>query len=345
MTTTIETMPVTDTVRIAAVDMGSNTTRLIIADVTRHDDGRLTHDTILRRSTITRLAEGVDKRGILLPAPITRVRIALTEYRKLAREAGVVFVLATATSAVRDADNGEAFLGEVEHAFAFRATELTGTEEATATWQGVTSDTDTAARAARGTGWLIDIGGGSTEILLSDRGEIVDRHSFQLGSVRITERFLSEAGDPPSAASLAAARAYIRELLAERFPDPQTPDLALGVAGTVTTVTAMLLDRDEYDPALVHGFRFTPDQLEACIAKLAALPVEQRREVRGLEPDRAPVILGGLLVLAEALPHFGIAEIETSERDILDGIALMSGRIALDEGIDEMPQAFGNTVC
>lgn len=335
----------TDTVRIAAVDMGSNTTRLIVADVTRHADGSVTHETILRRSTITRLAEGVDQRGILLPAPITRVRIALTEYRRLAREHGAVFVLATATSAVRDADNGEAFLGEVEHAFAFRATELSGTEEATATWQGVTSDTDTAARAARGTGFLIDIGGGSTEILLSERGALVDRHSFQLGSVRITERFLAAAGDPPSAESLAASRAYVRELLAERFPDARRPDLALGVAGTCTTVSAMLLDRDEYDSDLVHGFRFTPDQLEACIAKLAALPLEQRQQVRGLEPLRAPVILGGLLVLAEALPHFGITEIETSERDILDGIALMAGLIALDEGIDEMPQAFGNTVC
>jgi exopolyphosphatase/guanosine-5'-triphosphate,3'-diphosphate pyrophosphatase len=336
---------VSETVRIAAVDMGSNTTRLIVADVTRHESGSLTHETVLRRSTITRLAEGVDKRGILLPAPITRVRIALTEYRKLAREHGAVFVLATATSAVRDADNGEAFLGEVEHAFAFRATELTGIEEATATWQGVTSDASTAARAATGTGWLIDIGGGSTEILLTRGGEIVDRHSFQLGSVRITERFLAEVGDPPSAASLAAARAYVRELLAERFPAPQRPDLALGVAGTCTTVAAMLLDRDAYDPELVHGYRFTPDQLEACIAQLTALPLEQRQQVRGLEPQRAPVILGGLLVLAEALPHFAISEIETSERDILDGIALMAGRIALDEGITDMPEAFGNTVC
>ncbi|MBC7460425.1 MAG: hypothetical protein H7287_03595 [Thermoleophilia bacterium] len=334
-----------DEVRIAAVDMGSNTTRLIVADVTRHADGSLTHETIVRRSTITRLAEGVDRRGILLPEPITRVRIALTESRRLAREHGAVFVLATATSALRDPANREAFLGEVERAFAFRATELTGTEEATATWQGVTSDTDTAARAAQGTGLLIDIGGGSTEILLSERGAIVDRHSFQLGSVRITERFLADAGDPPNAASLAAARAYVRELLAERFPDPQTPDLALGVAGTCTTVAAMLLDRDEYDPELVHGFRFTPDQLEACIAQLASLPLEQRQQVRGLEPQRAPVILGGLLVLAEALPHFGIAQVETSERDILDGIALMAGRIALDEGIDEMLEAFGNTVC
>lgn len=332
-------------VRIAAVDMGSNTTRLIIADVTRHDDGSLTHETVLRRSTITRLAEGVDKRGILLPAPITRVRIALSEYRRLAREHGAVFVLATATSAVRDADNGEAFLGEVEHGFAFRALELSGLEEASATWAGVTSDADTAARAAQGSGFLIDIGGGSTEILLTDRGVIVDRHSFQLGSVRVTERFLADAGDPPSPEALARARDYIRELLTERFPTPSRPDLAIGVAGTVTTIAAMLLDRPTYDPDAVHGFSFGPEELEACAARLATLPLAAREQVRGLEPQRAPVILGGLLVLAEALPHFGIGAIEASEHDILDGIALMAGRIALDEGIDEMPEAFGNTVC
>jgi len=333
------------TVRVAAVDMGSNTTRLIVADVQRDADGVVTHEALERRSTITRLAEGVDARGILLPEPITRVRNALIDYRRAAREHGAVFVLATATSAVRDADNGEAFLGEIEHGFGFRAVLLGGTQEAEATWAGVTSDKATAARARTGTGWLIDIGGGSTEIVLTSTGAIVDRHSFQLGSVRLTERFLAEAGDPPSRACLDAARAAIRAELVARFPAPATPDLAIGVAGTVTTVSAIQLDREVYDPTLVHGFTFGPAELIAVIERLAALPVTERAEVRGLEPQRAPVILGGLLVLECALAHFGIEQIETSERDILDGIALMAGTIALDEGIDEMPQPFGHTVC
>src|SRR5690606_14534194 len=110
-------------------------------------------------------------------------------------------------SAVRDADNGEAFLGEVEHGFAFRAQLLTGTEEAEATWAGVTSDQAMAARARDQHGLLVDIGGGSTEVLLTAAGAITDRHSFQLGSVRLTERFLADAGDPPSPAALASARA------------------------------------------------------------------------------------------------------------------------------------------
>ncbi|MCW2924101.1 MAG: Ppx/GppA family phosphatase [Thermoleophilia bacterium] len=334
-----------DTVRIAAVDMGSNTTRLVVADVHRADDGTLTHDVVLRRSTVTRLAEGVDRRGILLPEPITRVRNALVEFRRLAREHGAVFVLATATSAVRDADNGEAFLGEVEHGFGFRAQLLDGTEEAEATWAGVTSDPATAARAAVAHGLLVDVGGGSTEVVLTEHGRITDRHSFQLGSVRLTERFLADAGDPPSADAIEAARASVRAELVDRFEHPGAVELPIAVAGTATTVSAILVGRAEYAPELVHGYRFTAAQLEDVIARLAGMPLEQRRGVVGLEPARAGVIVGGLLVLAEVLAHFGIDEVETSEFDILDGIALMAGRIALDEGIDEMPQPFGRTVC
>jgi exopolyphosphatase/guanosine-5'-triphosphate,3'-diphosphate pyrophosphatase len=255
-----------------------------------------------------------------------------------------VFVLATATSAVRDADNGDAFLGEIEHGFGFRAQLLSGDEEASATWAGVTSDPTTAARAAVGTGVLVDIGGGSTEILLSDAGAVTDRHSFQLGSVRVTERFLA-GQDVLDRESMHAARAAIRSELRTRFPDPRVSDLAIGVAGTATTVSAILLDHETYDPDAVHGFSFTREDVDSIIDRLAALPLTQRRAVRGLEPDRAPVIVGGLLILSEVLEQFQIARIETSERDILDGIALMAGRIALDEGIDELPEPFGRTVC
>lgn len=333
-----------DRVRVAAVDMGSNTTRLIVADV-RRDGNRLVHDVLERRSTITRLAEGVDARGMLLPVPITRVRAALTDYRRAAREHGAVFVLATATSAVRDADNGDAFLGEVEHGFGFRAMLLDGMDEAEATWSGVTSDPELAARASTGTGLLTDIGGGSTELVLTTAGTIVDRHSFQLGSVRLTERFLADAGDPPDPSALERAREDVRAQLAERFPAPVPVDVPLAVAGTATTVSAILLDRPRYEPELVHGFRFTADELELVVSRLAEMPLARRREMNGLEPDRAPVILGGLLVLAEIMRHFDLDEIETSERDILDGIALMAGRIAIDEGIEELPEPFGRTVC
>jgi exopolyphosphatase/guanosine-5'-triphosphate,3'-diphosphate pyrophosphatase len=334
-----------DRVRIAAVDMGSNTTRLMVADVACDEAGVLTHEVLERRSTITRLAEGVDARGILLPVPITRVRIALTEYRAIARELGAVFVLATATSAVRDADNGEAFLGEVEHGFGFRATLLDGGQEADATWAGVTSDPNLARRALDEPGLLVDIGGGSTEVVLAEAGAIVDRHSFQLGSVRVTERFLGNDPGPPDPAHIEQARAHIRAELVARFPFPGPRPLALGVAGTATTVSAILLGSKTYQPELVHGFRFTRSELRRIIDLLATCPLDKRQRVVGLEPERAQVIVGGLLVLDELMAHFALNELETSERDILDGIALMAGQIALDEGIEELPEPFGRTVC
>lgn len=334
-----------DAVRVAAIDMGSNTTRVVVADVRRRSDGSLEHEVLERDSRITRLAEGVDARGILLPVAISRTRGALVEYRQLARDLGAVFVLATATSAVRDADNGEAFLGEVEHGFGFRALLLDGHQEAETTWAGVTSDPALAARAADAAGLLVDIGGGSTEVLLTDGGSIVDRHSFQLGSVRLTERYLADADDPPAPAALHRARERARSELEARFPDPPAIELALAVAGTATTVSAIMLDRPTYEPELVHGFRFTRAELDGVIDRLAALPLARRRMVRGLEPERAPVILGGMLVLSEVLRHFELEEVETSERDILDGAVLMAGRIAMDEGLEELPEPFGRTVC
>jgi exopolyphosphatase/guanosine-5'-triphosphate,3'-diphosphate pyrophosphatase len=324
--------------------MGSNTTRLLVADVTVSDDGTTTHKQIERRTTITRLAESVDKRGILLPQAIARTRNALIEYRQIARNSDAVFVLLCATSATRDSDNGEAFLGEIEHDFGFRTMLLAGDAEARTSWRGVTSDPVLAKRASSGTGWLIDIGGGSTEIVLTEGGKPVDRDSLQLGSVRLTEQEL-EGEDPPTEAMLAAARARALNLIADRFPDPGPIDVPLGVAGTVTTAVAITLDMKTYDPSRVHGFSLTRPHVEAALAKCASVPVDERRELAGLEPDRAPVILGGLTVLVAAYEHFGLEAITVSESDILDGIALMAGEIAIDEHIVELPEAFGRTSC
>lgn len=334
----------TGTVRVAAVDMGSNTTRVLVADVTRDAAGHVTHEPIAARTTITRLAEGVDTRGILLPIAITRTRNALVEFRALARQLGAVFVLATATSAVRDADNGEAFLGEVEHGFGFRAQLLSGDEEAAATWRGVSSAPELAARIASGQALLLDIGGGSTELVFADRGTIGDRDSLQLGSVRLTERCLPGEG-AISDAQLASARAHALELVARRFPSAGDVDIAIGVAGTVTTVVTVRDALATWQPEKVHGAELTRADVERVLAMLAALPVEQRRAVRGLEPDRAPVIVGGVVVLAAVFAHLGLETMTVSVRDILDGVVLGAGELALDEGIDELPEPFGRTVC
>ncbi|MBC7644479.1 MAG: hypothetical protein H7123_05075 [Thermoleophilia bacterium] len=332
------------TKRIAAVDMGSNTTRLIIADVTRTVDGTFTHEAIDRRTTITRLAESVDARGILLPHAIARVRNALAEYRQAALAAGAVFVLATATSAVRDADNGEAFLGEVEYSYGFRATLLSGSDEAHLTWAGVTSDDELRERAQTGNGWLLDIGGGSTEVVLSRAGEIVDHVSLQLGSVRITEQML-ETDDPPTSEQLARAREHARDMAAKRFPDHDALDLCIGVAGTVTTVATLCLGLSEWNRDAVHRSVITKAQVEQCCAQLAAIPCAERALLPGLEPKRATVIVGGMCVLLGMLDHFEIESLIVSDCDILDGIALRSGEIAHVEAITEMPEAFGRTVC
>lgn len=335
------------TVRVGAVDIGSNTVRLQVADVTRHPDGTVTHKQVARESQITRLGEQVDARGILLPQAIARTRNALTAFRQRARELGAVFVLATATSAVRDADNGEAFLGEVEYTYGFRTLLLSGEEEAQLAYAGVTSDPELAAAAATGSGLLVDVGGGSTEVVLAEHGRVHDFHSFQLGSVRVSERFL-DAHDPPASAALAQAREHCAQLLAQRFPrarEDEPPVPTIGVAGTATTAVTLELAMRDYDPQRVHRARVTVDAVEQQVRRLAAMPLSQRRSVDGLEPERAAVIVGGLVVLVAVLRHFDASELTVSERDILDGVALRAGAIALQEQIAELPEPFGRTSC
>ena len=186
--------------RVAAVDLGTNTTRLLVADV--DDDGRV--EAVVRREAITRLGESVDRRRILLPTAIARVRNVLVDYRREAESLGAERVLAVGTSAVRDADNGEAFLGEVEWSYAFTTRLLSGEEEARLTLEGVASDGPLAPRTL-----VVDIGGGSTELVVAGDPEDETRLSTEAGSVRLTERFLHS--DPPHGEELAACgRTYAR---------------------------------------------------------------------------------------------------------------------------------------
>ena len=203
--------------RVAAVDLGTNSTRLLVADVSGDE-----LDEIVRRLTITRLGEGVDGRRRLLPVPIARVRNCLTDYRRELEGLGAERTLAIATSAVRDAENGEAFLGEIEWSYGFTTRLLTGAEEAALMVRGVA-----AGRPALDDVLVVDNGGGSTELVHVVEGAVASSTSLDVGCVRVTERFLGS--DPPTRPELAAASAYVRSLL---------PDLdvqkALGVAGTVT---------------------------------------------------------------------------------------------------------------
>jgi exopolyphosphatase/guanosine-5'-triphosphate,3'-diphosphate pyrophosphatase len=293
---------------VAALDLGTNTTRLLVADV---EDGRV--DELHRETRITRLGEGVDTRGRLLPVPIARVRNVLTEYRRTAESLGAERTLLVATSAVRDAENGEAFLGEIEWSYGFARRLLSGDEEAELTQRGV-GDLGAATL-------LVDIGGGSTELSLDGF-----RTSLPLGSVRFTERHGEDVD-----ASIEAARALLPEL---------EPEDAVGVAATITSLAALDLGLEEYDRARVHGHVLTRDGARAQLGRLAALPLEERRRVPSLDPDRAPVIVAGGAILLAILEAYRLESIRVSERDLLDGAALAAAELPEPEEGAAPPGAY-----
>jgi exopolyphosphatase/guanosine-5'-triphosphate,3'-diphosphate pyrophosphatase len=293
---------------VAAVDLGTNSTRLLVADV----DGELTE--VVRRLAITRLGEGVDERGKLLPLPIARVRNVLSDYRRELEALGAERTLAIGTSALLDADNGEAFLGEIEWSYGFTTRLLSGEEEAALTLRGI---------GDRATGTLVvDIGGGSTELQVVRTGV---RTSLQIGCVRLTERFGED---------VAAIRASVREVLPEL-----DASRAVGVAGTVTTIAALDLELAEYDPERIHGHTISRAAVTAQLERLAALSLAEREAI-GVEPGRAPVIVAGAAILAEILERYGLDAIEASERDILHGAALAAAELPEPEEGAAPPGAY-----
>ena len=304
--------------RVAAVDLGTNSTRLLVADVT----GAGVHE-VDRRLVITRLGEGVDARRRLLPLPIARVRNALTDFRRTAAGLRADRTLAVATSAVRDAENGEAFLGEVEWSYGWATRLLSGQEEAELTFRGVTAG---RASVEPGTA-VLDVGGGSTEIVVGGPAGIAFSASLELGCVRGTEQFLHH--DPPGVAELESLAGAARAALVDGIPADVAGSVRtlVGVAGTITTAAALDLGLDAYDPARVHGHVVTAGAVEEVLARLAALPLDERRRVPSLEPDRASVILAGLVVAREAMRHLGVDRLEASERDLLHGVALAAAEL------------------
>ena len=295
--------------RVAAVDLGTNTTRLLVADV---EDGRL--DEVVLRQRITRLGEGVDSRRKLLPLPIARVRNVLTDYRRELESLGAERVLAVATSAVRDAENGEAFLGEVEWSYGFTTQLLTGEEEAALILRGVG---DVSADTL-----VLDVGGGSTELVMRDRAV-----SLNVGAVRLTEQF-GEHVD--------AIAAHVRPLL----PTDLTPARAVGVAGTITSVAALDLALPAYDRDQVHGHVLTLRAVEEQLARLAALPLDERRRLPALDPERAPVIVAGAVIVREVLRRYGLDALQASEHDLLHGAALAAAELPEPVEGDAPPGAY-----
>jgi exopolyphosphatase/guanosine-5'-triphosphate,3'-diphosphate pyrophosphatase len=302
--------------RVGVVDLGTNSTRLLVAEV---DDGRV--EEVARHTQITRLGEGVDERRKLLPLPIARVRNVLADYRRELEELRAERVLAIGTSAIRDAENGEAFLGEVEWSYGFATRLLSGSDEAQLTRRGVANGRELGDATL-----VLDVGGGSTELITAR-----DRKSLDVGSVRLTERHLHS--DPPTDEELEAAARAVRDELPSLEPDG-----AIGVAGTITTLAA--LELGGYDPQRVHGYRLSREGVGAQLDRLASLPLAQRRELAGLEPERAPVIVAGAVIVREVLDRYGLAGLEVSERDILHGAALEAAALPPAEEGDAPPGAY-----
>lgn len=306
-------------IRVGAVDLGTNSTRLLVADV----DGAGI-DEVERLLEITRLGDRVDADGRLSEAGMARVHAVLDRYSARARELGAERVLATATSAVRDASNGAAFLAEVGRRHGFETRLLSGREEAELTYRGVTS------RLAAEPGTLVcDIGGGSTELVLGGPDGVTDAASLDIGCVRMSERCLHS--DPPTAGEVIVLRDAVSRLLPERLTSRATT--LVGVAGTVTTLAAIDLNLEREVPELVDGHALKRAAVEAQLERLAALPLVERRTVRGLMPERAPTIVAGTAILAEVMRATGAGELVVSERDILHGAALAAadtGRRGVD---------------
>jgi exopolyphosphatase / guanosine-5'-triphosphate,3'-diphosphate pyrophosphatase len=284
--------------RVGAVDLGTNSTRLLVADV---EEGRV--EEVAQRLQITRLGEGVDERRRLLPVPIARVRNVLSVFRREVEKLGAERTLAVATSAVRDAENGEAFLGEVEWSYGFVTRLLSGDEEAELTFRGVTSGRNLGPDVL-----IVDIGGGSTELIQAD-----SHTSLDVGCVRLTERY----GD-----DVDAAGSYVRGLL----PELEVRG-AIGVAGTITALAALDLGLVEYDRERTHGHVLSAEAVEEQLRRLSLLPLDERRRVPGLDPERAPVIVAGAVILREVLRRYRLDEIEVSEHDILHGAALAAAEL------------------
>lgn len=305
--------------RVAVVDIGTNSTRLLIADVTREgSEGAL--EELVRRSQVTRLGEGVDATGSLNERAVERTAAVLAEYRAAIDEHGCDANLAVLTSAVRDASNGPRFTACVREQFHLDARTLSGDEEAQLTFLGAISsrhehlDEPTV---------VIDIGGGSTELVVGTGHEAGFHVSLQTGVVRMSERHIHS--DPPAPGELRQLAADTRAVFANGLPAGERTGVTQGiaVAGTATSSAAIAQELDPYDPDRVNGYRMPLAGIELLLARLADMNEEQRRRVRGLHPDRAPTIVAGMILLSEALRVFDLDEIEVSEHDILHGGALM----------------------
>jgi len=311
--------------RVAVVDIGSNSTRLLIAEVDT-DMGALQE--LARDSRVTRLGEGVDANGSLSQAAIERVANVLADYHRKIEEHDCEANLAVLTSAVRDADNGAEFAERVREEHGLDARVLSGDEEAQLTFRGAMStrpdEDESSGKQSAGTvpTVVIDVGGGSTEFVIGS-GRTAGFHvSLHVGVVRMSERHIHT--DPPEPHELQKLAADVRQNFEDGLPTGERDVVkrAIAVAGTATSAASIDQALDPYDPERVNGYTLTLGTVEMLLARLADMDEGRRRKVVGLHPDRAPTIVAGMIVLSEAMRAFELQEVEVSEHDILYGGAL-----------------------
>ncbi len=308
--------------RVAVVDIGTNSTRLLIAEV--GSAGERVRE-LVRRSKVTRLGEGVDATGALAQEAMARVFATLADYRREIDEHGCERNIAVLTSAVRDASNGEQFAARVRAEYRLDARVLAGEEEAQLTFLGAMAGRERNEERTV----VIDIGGGSTEFVIG-QGNMASFHvSLRAGVVRMSERHIHS--DPPDPAELQALAADVRSVLREGLPDAERARARRGiaVAGTATSAASIDQELDPYDPERVDGYELSLATVELLLARLADMREEERRRVVGLDPARAPTIVAGMILLSEAMQAFALVRVEVSEHDILHGAAL---RLAADAG-------------
>ncbi len=300
--------------RVAVVDIGTNSTRLLVAEV---DGGELSE--LQRESIVTRLGEGVDATGRLGEEPIGRVFAALDGYKDAIERHGATIRTAVMTSAVRDAANGAEFAAAVRDRYGLDGATLSGDEEARLTALGAT-----ATRTSTEPLVVIDIGGGSTELVVGTGDEVEFHVSTQVGVVRHSERHLRS--DPPLPEELDALAKDARAAIEAAVPEDvrARPAAGVGVGGTATQLASVDLELAEHDRERVEGHAMSRATLERLRDRLAAVPLAERREVQGLDPARAPTIVAGATVLLEVVGAFALDGVEVSERDILWGVALDS---------------------
>jgi exopolyphosphatase/guanosine-5'-triphosphate,3'-diphosphate pyrophosphatase len=299
--------------RTAVVDIGTNSTRLLVADVDRASGAVVE---LHRESQVTRLGDRVDAGGTLSREAIGRVEATLADYRATIDRFDCEANLAVLTSAVRDASNGAEFTKRVRSEFGLDARVLSGDEEAQLTFLGAMSDRDGSSSEPT---VVIDIGGGSTEFIVGANHTASFHVSVQVGVLRMSERHIHT--DPPAPHELQDLAADTRAIFLGGLPREQRTAVRRGiaVAGTATSAAAIDQELDPYDPERVHGYPLLLATVELLIARLADMTEAERRRVVGLHPDRAPTIVAGMILLDEAMRAFGLDQVEVSEHDILRG--------------------------